>query len=71
MVLDKIPTFEEVKNWVNGDISPDSVDANTVTASDAMVLPIYPTLGGVPTDLPEGALVRVSDENTLYQEDGS
>ena len=42
-----------------------------VSAEDSLTLPVYSTFGDVPTDLPEGTLVWVADENTVYKETGT
>ena len=49
----------------------DVIDAGSVSATDSITLPVYPTLGDVPTTLDEGTLVWVSDEQTVYKETGT
>jgi hypothetical protein len=48
-----------------------AIDAGTVSASDQIGNPTYPTLSDVPTNLPEGTQVYVEAENALYVEDGT
>ena len=45
-------------------------EMDTVIAEDQLTLPTYATLADVPTDFPEGTIVWVEDENTIYKEDG-
>jgi hypothetical protein len=59
---------DETENRVHaGDsISPDSVSADT-----SLTLPVYSTLGNVPSNLDEGTLVWVADEDSVYKETGT
>ena len=52
------------------DISANEIDAASVSATESITLPVYPTLGDVPTTLDEGTLVWVADENAVYKETG-
>lgn len=53
------------------DLNAEDVDAISVSTDEQLTLPVYPTLGDVPTDLPEGTLVWVADENSVYKETGT
>jgi len=50
----------------NGKISTDTLEATAELSN-----PTYPTRTDVPTTLPEGTQVYVSDEKRLYVEDGT
>lgn len=70
--------YPDGANWYaqnNMDVESVNVSGKTTTGSldagDSLTLPVYPTLSDVPTNLPEGTLVWVADDNTLYQEDGT
>jgi hypothetical protein len=47
------------------------IEVKSVSADEQLTLPVYPTLGDVPTNLPEGTLVWVADENMVYKETGT
>jgi len=53
------------------EVTSPSVTGDTTSATNALELPTYPTLGDVPTTLTEGTLVYVEDANEIYVEDGT
>ena len=53
------------------EVTSPSVTGDTTSATNALELPTYPTLGDVPTTLTEGTLVYVADANEIYVEDGT
>jgi hypothetical protein len=73
MKLAIIDTAADTVDVVNSapDISADELTASAVNAGDALGNPVYPTLGDVPTNFPEGTQVYVSDEDRTYVEDGT
>jgi hypothetical protein len=73
MKLAIIDTGADTVDIVNDapDISARDVTASTADISDELTLPVYPTLGNVPTNLDEGTLVWVADENEVYKETGT
>jgi len=53
------------------EVTSPSVTGDTTSATNALELPTYPTLGDVPSTLTEGTLVYVADANEIYVEDGT
>jgi hypothetical protein len=51
--------------------SGDSLSPDSVSADTSLTLPVYSTLGNVPSNLDEGTLVWVADEDTIYKETGT
>jgi len=70
--LSSLPSGVAVIDRANGVRMVDgTVSATTLEATDSLSNPTYPTLGDVPTNLPEGTQVYVEDENAIYVEDGT
>ncbi len=63
-------TFNEFYNSSTQELTAD-VNTTSVSTDTSLTLPVYSTLGDVPGDLPEGTLVWVADENTVYKETGT
>jgi hypothetical protein len=51
--------------------SGDDLSPNSVSTDTSLTLPVYSTLGNVPSNLDEGTLVWVADENSVYKETGT
>mgnify|MGYP000194574385 CR=1 FL=1 len=53
------------------DLDPQNAEVGVLDVADRIELPTYATIGDVPTGMPEGSLVYVSDDGDLAWEDGT